>query len=109
MVPLIDDSAPAAQCGGFIQFNSALFVLTFVTLETVSGLETRRGGYVGGGLQPGKRGREGEIRQKGGSTDICVTDCLTDPSQGSRSTLPPAHSSQSSRAANGNAAHNERL
>lgn len=49
MVPLIDDSAPAAQCGGFIQFNSALFVLTFVTLETVSGLETRRGGYVGGG------------------------------------------------------------
>lgn len=32
---LVDTSQPAAECGGFVQFNSTLFVLTFATLKTV--------------------------------------------------------------------------
>lgn len=35
MGQLVDTSQPAAECGGFIQFNSTLFVLTFATLKTV--------------------------------------------------------------------------
>lgn len=38
---LVDVFQPAAECGGFIQFNLTLFLSTFATLKTVFVLDRK--------------------------------------------------------------------
>lgn len=66
MVPLVDVSHPAAECGGYVQSNSTLFVSTFATLETVVVLDRNP--------EPDPRGEEKSFLRKIGEKYRHLTD-----------------------------------